>query len=151
MAFQSDQPFDDLPMLPPATELETKPVLKACIEARAALAELRGAGGLIPNQSVLINSIPLLEAKSSSEIENIVTTTDALFKLAGNPDASTDPATKETLRYRTALRAGFEGLADHPISTRLAVEVCSMIKGVDMDIRRVPGTALMSDRLGEII
>ena len=76
------QPYNDLPALPPAVELETKAVLKKCVAARAALAELRLAGHLIPDQTVLINSIPLLEAKDSSEIENIVTTNDALFREA---------------------------------------------------------------------
>ena len=74
MTFQPDRAFNDLPVLPPSQEIETKAVLKACIEARAALAELKASGRLIPNQSVLINSIPLLEAQASSEIENIVTT-----------------------------------------------------------------------------
>ena len=87
------QPFNQLPTLPPQIELETKAVLKQCILARAALAELRQAGELIPNQSVLINILPLLEAKDSSEIENIVTTADRLFQHAGGAEAQADPAT----------------------------------------------------------
>ena len=145
------QPFNQLPILPPQIELETKAVLKQCILARAALAELRQAGELIPNQSVLINIIPLLEAKDSSEIENIVTTTDRLFQFADDREALADPATKEALRYRTALREGFESLAKHPLSTRTAVEICCTIKGVDMDVRRTPGTALVNERSGELI
>lgn len=74
------QPYNRLPALPPAHERESRVVLKACIEARAALAELKQAAELIPNQAMLINTIPLLEAKDSSEIENIVTTTDQLFQ-----------------------------------------------------------------------
>jgi Fic family protein len=62
--------------------METKAVLKQCITARAALAELKQAAQLIPNQSMLINTFPLLEAQGSSEIENIVTTTDRLFQFA---------------------------------------------------------------------
>jgi Fic family protein len=151
MTFVPHAPFNTMPSLPPAVELETRKVLKTCIEARAALAELRGAGDLLPNQSLLINSIPLLEAQASSEIENIVTTADRLFQYAGNPDARTDPATKETLRYRTALKSGYEHLADTPVSTRLAVNICSTIKGVEMDVRQGSGTALMSDRSGEVI
>ena len=145
------QPFNQLPILPPQIELETKAVLKQCILARAALAELRQAGELIPNQSVLINIIPLLEAKDSSEIENIVTTTDRLFQFADDREALADPATKEALRYRTALREGFESLAKHPLSTRTAVEICCTIKGVDMDVRRTPGTALVNERSGGLI
>ena len=69
-------------MPPNLDSIETKAVLKACISARAAVAELKKAGELIPNQSMLINLLPLLEAKDSSEIENIVTTTDKLFQYA---------------------------------------------------------------------
>ena len=80
-SWRPDQPYNDLPLLPPAAELETRPVLKQCITARAALAELKQAAELIPNQGVLINALPLLEAQASSEIENIVTTTDRLFQI----------------------------------------------------------------------
>lgn len=73
--WRPELPHNQLPALPPARELECRAVLKACIEARAALAELKQAAELIPNQAKLINTIPLLEAKDSSEIGNIVTTT----------------------------------------------------------------------------
>ena len=76
------KPHNSLPPLPPASDMESRAVLKACINARAALAELKQAADLIPNQTMLINTIPLLEAKDSSEIENIVTTTDRLFQHA---------------------------------------------------------------------
>ena len=139
-----------LPALPPVVDLETRAVLKACIEARAALAELKQAAELIPNQAMLINTLPLLEAKDSSEIENIVTTTDQLFRYAQGQD-SADPATKEALRYRTALQRGYQSLVDRPLCTATAVEVCRTIKGVDMDIRRTPGTQLANDRTGEVV
>ena len=70
--FRPRTPFNALPLLPPRVELETKPVMKALVGARAALAELKQAGELIPNQSILINTLPVLEARASSEIENIV-------------------------------------------------------------------------------
>lgn len=149
--FNPSKPYNELPLLPPQAEIETRAVLKACIEARAALAELKQAGELIPNQAVLINSIPLLEAQASSEIENIVTTTDRLFQYADDRTGNADPATKEALRYRTALREGFESLATKPLTTRTAVEVCRIIKGTDIDIRRTPGTTLMNDATGERI
>lgn len=143
-------PYNDLPPLPPTDELETRVVLKACIEARAALAELKQSCALIPNPTVLINAIPLLEAQASSEIENIVTTTDRLFRYADGADPG-DPATRETLRYRTALNVGFQALAERPLSTRLAVDLCGLIKNRDMNIRRIPGTALANDAIGEVI
>ena len=146
-----DGPYNNLPPLPPAIDLESRAILKTCIEARAALAELRGAGELLPNQSILINSIPLLEAQASSEIENIVTTTDKLFQYASQPHANTDNATKETLRYRTALKSGFEMLDETPVSAQLASQVCSMVMGTEMDVRTGQGTALINDATGEII
>ncbi len=151
MKFRADRPYNDLPPLPPPRDVETRRVLKVCVGARAALAELKVAGSLIPNQTMLINSIPTLEAQASSEIENIVTTADRLFRFASEGDAGADPATKEALRYRTALREGAKLLARKPLSTTLAVHICSLIKGVDMDIRKTPGTALLNEQTGKII
>lgn len=150
MPFRPDRPYNDLPPLPPPRDVETRAVLKICVEARAALAEARMAGQLIPNPTILINLIPVLEAQASSEIENIVTTTDRLFRFAREA-ADADPATKEALRYRTALRQGFESLSERPLTTRTAIDVCRTIKGVDMDIRAVPGTALRNDATGKVI
>ena len=151
MAFDPNRPFNDLPDLPPVSEIETRAVLRSCIAARAALAELRASGALIPNQAMLINSIPLLEAQASSEIENIVTTTDRLFRYANDATGRADPATKEALRYRTALRRGFEMLSQRPVSTAIAVEVCRTIKGVELNIRNTPGTALVNDATQQVI
>lgn len=150
MPWHPEKPYNDLPALPPARELETKTVLKRCITARAALAGLKQAAELIPNQAVLINLISLLEAKDSSEIENIVTTTDKLFQHA-HGDGQADAATKEALRYRSAVHRGYLHLAERPLCTATAVEICRTIKGVDMDVRRTPGTQLANDRTGEII
>lgn len=150
-SWQPDRPYAELPLLPPPGDLESKVVLKQCITARAALAELKQATELIPNPTVLINTIPLLEAKDSSEIENIVTTTDQLFRHADGHDSQADPATKEALRYRTALHEGFRSLAQRPLCTTTAVEICTAIKGVEMNIRRTPGTQLVSDRNGESV
>jgi len=143
-------PYQDLPKLPPRADIETRNILKRCIEARSALAELKQAAELIPNPSMLINTLPLLEAKASSEIENIVTTTDKLFEHL-NSEANADPATKEALRYSTALFQGFQALSKYPLSTRTAEEICSKIKGVEMRVRRIPGTALGNQATGEIV
>ena len=122
-----------MPVLPPNLELiETRDVLKACISARAALAELKQAGALLPNQSMLINLLPLLEAKDSSKIENIVTTTDQLFRYA-QQDSGADQSTKEALRYRTALYQGFMQLERKPLCTTTAIDVCSTLKNTAMD------------------
>jgi Fic family protein len=115
-----DKPYNDLPPLPPAVELETKRVLKQCIGARAALAELKKAAELIPNPAMLINTLPLLEARASSEIENIVTTADKLFRHLQS-DSGADPATREALRYRRALLEGVAALKSRPLTTLTAV------------------------------
>lgn len=144
-------PYNDLPELPPPVELETKAILKACVRSRTAVAELKLAGRLIPDQSVLLNTIPLLEAKDSSEIENIVTTNDALFREASHIEDVGDPSAKEALRYRSAIYAGVESLQARPLSVRTAIEVCSRIKGVDLNVRKTPGTTLRSSQTGEVI
>ncbi len=149
--FDPCRPYNALPLLPPTADIETRAILKACIDARAALAALKQAGGLIPNQTVLINTIPLMEAQASSEIENIVTTADTLFKYAAINSDNADPATREALRYRTALRQGVASLKTRPLITSTAVIVCTTIKGVEMEIRRVPGTKLENKATGEII
>ena len=94
--------YNDLPALPPAQDIETKPVLKATVEARSALAALDQAARRITNPTVLINSIPLLEAQASSEIENIVTTADDLFKFAQDESAASNPAAARTWPRSTA-------------------------------------------------
>jgi Fic family protein len=99
----------------------------------------------------LINSIPLLEAQASSEIENIVTTTDQMFLFDGVNEGEADPATREALRYRTALWEGYQALKTRPLSTDTAVQICRAIKGVDTDIRRTPGTTLSNDRTPQVI
>jgi len=145
-----NHPYNDLPLLPPTQELETKAVLKQCIKARAAVAELKQAAKLIPNQSILIKTLPLLEARASSEIENIVTTTDKLFEYAHH-EAHADTATKEALRYSRALLEGYRTLSRAPLSTRVAEEICTQIKGVQMAVRSLPGTALANDQTGEVV
>ena len=147
--WRPEEPFNALPPLPPATELETRAVLKHCISARAALAELKQAAELSPNQGVLINTLPLLEAQASSEIENILTTTDRLFLYRDGDDAA-DVSTKEALRYTRALLEGFQTLRERPLVTTTAEEICSLIKGREMRVRTIPGTALARST-GEIV
>lgn len=151
MTWHPEIPYNALPPLPPAQEvLDSVAILKACIPARAALAELKQAGELLPNRGLLINLLPLMEARASSEIENIFTTTDKLFQFA-QEDTHADPATKEALRYRTALYQGFLQLRQRPLCTTTAVEVCSTLQGADMEIRKLPGTVIGNQQTGETI
>jgi Fic family protein len=149
--FDPKRPYNDLPPLPPVADVETKAVLKLCGRARTALAQLRMADQVLPNSGLLVHTIPLLEAKASSEIENIVTTHDALFREASLRDGEGDPPTNEALRYREALFFGCQALKERPLSTRTAIEICRIIKDVDLDIRATTGTALANQMTGEII
>lgn len=150
MAFNRSEPYNDLPLLPPGVKLESRAVLKQAIAANRVLANLRGLAAKIPNQGMLINSIVLQEARLSSEIENIVTTNDELYRAAADADGKTDPHTKEVLRYRQALYRGFQALKERPLNANLFIEIVRLIKQVDLGIRAVPGTALKND-LGEVI
>ncbi len=142
MSWHPETPYNALPLIPPDLEhIETRNVLKACISARAAIAELKTAGELIPDQGLLINILPMLEAKDSSRIENIVTTSDRLFQYADREEGA-DPATKEALRYRTALYDGYNHLSSYPLCTNTAVAICSNLRAVQTDIRKTPGTVL---------
>lgn len=150
--FDPALPNNSLPDLPPPIELiESTEILKKCINARVALAELKQAAELIPNAAVLVNTLPLLEARASSEIENIVTTTDKLFEFADIAEDRADAATKEALRYRTALYEGTKMVQRGMLTTDMAIHICSTIKGVELDIRAESGTRLKNRMTGELI
>jgi Fic family protein len=150
-AFDPSKPYNQLPSLPPAREIETKLVLRRCVTAGRALATLRQAAKLIPNQDVLINTIPLREAKDSSAIENVVTTNDKLFRYANVDPENADDATKETLRYRSALLQGCLDIQRRPLTTNVAISIYRAIKNVELDIRRTPGTVLHNQSTGQVI
>jgi Fic family protein len=150
--FNPEVPYNDLPALPPPVDqIETNQILKRCINARVALAELKQAAELIPNSAVLVNALPLLEARASSEIENIVTTTDKLFEFADIAEDRADGATKEALRYRTALYEGTKMVQRRMLSTDMAIQICSTIKGLELDIRSESGTTLRNRMSGNTI
>ncbi len=145
MTFRRDVPYNDLPPLAPAgVELETRAILKQAITANRALAELKGASDLLPNPSVLVHVIGLREAKLSSEIENIVTTNDELYRGFSEKNGNgTDPQTKEVLSYNDVLWHGFNRLRDGvPLATRLFVEIACIVKGAELDIRATSGTQI---------
>ncbi|MFT5302770.1 MAG: Fic family protein [Mariniblastus sp.] len=116
-------------------------VLKACITARAALAELKQATQMIPNQSIQINTLPLFESQASSEIENIVTTTDKLFQHQHENDRA-DAATKEASRHSQSLYDGFRSIHKKPLNTRTAEEIYTQIKGIHMKVRQTAAKKL---------
>ena len=152
MIFDPRVPYNGLPPLPPAGNVETGAVLKKAIGAARALAELKGLGQTIPNQAMLVDSLILQEAKDSSAIENVFTTNDVLFRSYAANTSHIDPATKEVLRYREALWSGFESLNARPVlSTNLLVRIVQTIKESDAGIRNVPGTVIADGRTRETI
>jgi Fic family protein len=153
MPFDPSIAYNELPPLPPPVEsIETSAILKKCISARVALAELKQAAELIPNAAVLVNALPLLEAQASSEIENIVTTTDRLLEFVDAPEARVaDPATKEALRYRRALFEGVRKVQKGPLTVDTAIDICRTIKDEKLELRSKPGTTLRNTATGAVI
>ena len=149
--WQPERAFNEIPKLFQVKALESIAVLRACTGARAALAELKQAARLIPNPAMLINTLPLLEAQASSEIENIVTTADELFRQQQGNHENADPQTREALRYQSALLEGYRALESRPITTRTAEVVCSRIRGRETAVRQVPVTRLENRATGRII
>ena len=152
MPFDPAKPNNVLPLLPPKADLETKAVLKKAITANKALAELKGLGQTIPNQTMLVNTITLQEAQASSEIENIITTADALFRAFSSKTGQIDSATKEVLRYREAIWNGYQALkGKSTLTTNLFIQLLQTIKKNQAGIRNTLGTKIASDRTGEVI
>lgn len=151
MTWSATTPYNDLPLLPPREDVESRAVLRDAIRARAALASLNQASKRMPNPLVLVNTISLLEAQASSEIENIVTTTDELFRFAQASSYATNSATKETLRYREALFAGHDAIARRPLTVNTAREICERIHGRQIDVRTLPGTIIGNEATREAI
>lgn len=144
--FNRDLPFNDLPPLPPAVEVETPAVLRKTIAASRALAELKGMAERMPNQAMLIDSLVLQEARASSEIENILTTNDELFKAASDEAGPASAEAKEVLRYRQALNHGFRQIRSRSLATGLFVEIAQIIKQTNFSVRRTPGTRIANNR-----
>lgn len=120
--------------------------------ASRALAALDMACRRLADPSLLINTVPLMEAQASSEIENIVTTNDELFRAANNAaSAPVTPATKEALRYRAALREGQQLLDQRPLTAQTAVAVCNVLMGTAQRVRDQPGTFIGNPATGEQI
>ena len=126
-----------------ARRFETPAILKRLASSSRKLAELKGIAASMPNQGILINTLGLQEAKDSSEIENIVTTHDELFKDDVLPEAFANPAAKEVLRYRQALRVGFDLVRNTGLLTsNHIVQIQGELERNNAGFRKLPGTAL---------
>ncbi|RTE55441.1 Fic family protein [Arenibacter aquaticus] len=150
-SFNKSQPYNDLPLLPPKEDLETKEILIKTIKASRALAQLNGAIRNLPNPSLFLDTLHLQEAKASSEIENIITTNDDLYQAVVADKKLDNPATKEVISYKEALWLGFKRLESKPfITTNLCIELVQCIKQNTAGIRTTPGT-ILSNTKGEVI
>lgn len=134
-----------------AQRFDTPAILKKLAAASRQLAELKGVAASIPNQAILINTLGLQEAKDSSAIENIVTTHDDLFKDDVLPEAFVNPAAKEVLRYRQALRVGFEQVRQSGLITvNHIIQIQAELEQNHAGLRKLPGTAL-KDGAGQTV
>jgi Fic family protein len=149
--FNRREPYDDLPLLPPKIDVETKAILRKTISAGRALAQLNGTLLNLPNPTLFIDTIYLQEAKASSEVENIITTNDELYKSIVAERKVENSATKEVLSYKEALWLGLEHIKTKPfITTNLCISIVQCIKQNNASIRVTPGTNLANSH-GEVI
>lgn len=152
MAYSPDIPYNDLPLLPPKTEIETTAILKKTIAASRALSELKGALTNLPNPTLFIDTIQLQEAQASSAIENIITTHDELFKQSIADKKMDNPAVKEVLHYKDALWYGLEAMEKKPLlTTNLFIKLVQIIKKNKAGIRNAPGTQLTNPATGKVV
>lgn len=136
-----------IPPLPLPYDLETKAILKQLNNANRRLAELKGVAMTIPNENILVSTLTLQEAKDSSEVENIVTTQDDLYKNASElySDYAINAATKEVLNYREALQHGFRLVKEKGVLTSSVIrEIQKLLEHNSAGFRSIPGTTLKS-------
>ena len=149
--FNRKIPYNNLPLLPPENDIETKNVLKKTISAGRALAQLNGTLLNLPNPTLFLDTIYLQEAKASSEVENIITTNDELYQSFISEKKIENTSTKEVLSYKEALWLGLEELKHKPfITTNLCIKIVQCIKQNNSSIRVTPGTTLTNNQ-GEVI
>jgi Fic family protein len=138
--------------LPLDWDIETKTILKSLPSAHAALAELKGIASTMPNQSILINTLGLQEAKDSSAIENIITTHDDLYKSELNLDSYKSLNAKEVQNYIAATKTGFDLISKTGLLTnRIVLKIQEILEGNKAGFRKLPGTTLKNTSTGEII
>ncbi len=145
-------PNKKLDKLPPKREkVETLEILRQLSKSSNALGELKGIAKTIPNQAMLINAVVLQEAKDSSEIENIITTQDELYKaLATNGKRPTQ--VKEVINYRKAIFIGFDLIKKQGFLRLKDIEtIQKTILENNAGIRKMPGTVLKNDKTGEVV
>ncbi len=141
-----------VPILPLKQDIESKAVLKKCAKAHQALAELKGIVATIPNESILISTLSLQEAKDSSAIENIITTHDELFKSDYLAEQFASLAAKEVYNYSNALQDGFKQVKQRGLLTcNDIITLQAAIEQNNAGFRTQSGTTLKNEQTGEVI
>lgn len=137
-----------IPTLPLPYDLETKAVLKQLIQSHRQLAELKSMARTIPNEHILVSTLTLQEAQDSSEVKNIVTTQDDLYKAGLDlKEKMMTPAAKEVLNYREAITIGFELLKQkHFLTNNVIKDIQGRLEHNQAGFRTVPGTKLEDER-----
>lgn len=149
MFFDPTKPFNSIPLLPPDFELETEKVLEQLDISHRYLAELKRISRTIANNSFLLNTLALREAKSSSAIENIFTVYDELYKYDLFSDQVESPASNQVLRYSKALIYGYNLIKkDKKLSISKILSIKQILEDNDAEVRKVPGTVLKNIRTG---
>lgn len=141
-----------IPTMPLGYDFETKPIMKQLSKANRRLAELKGVALTIPNENILLSSVVLQEALDSSAVENIVTTSDELYRADLNLQGEfANAATKEVLKYRQAMRTGFEMVRkNHLLTLKEIKAIQQTLESNNAGFRNVPGTILKSSQ-GDIV
>ena len=138
--------------LPSSVNLETPAILRQWARAHRQLAELKGAAGTIPNESILIDTLALQEARDSSEIENIITTQDEVFRADVASGDFASVAAKEVHSYATALKAGFARVrAQRFLRLDDVREIQATLLASRTGLRTLPGTVLRNQETGAVI
>lgn len=144
--------MSDVELLPPKSDVESKAVLRKTAEAHRYLAELKGIAASIPNQSILIDTLSLQEARESSAIENIISTFDDVYQSNYQTQTFASPAAKEVHAYSKALKKGFELVQQQGLLTnKIILEIQQEIEHNKAGFRKLPGTKLMNQATGETV
>ena len=138
--------------LPIKQDVETNAVLKKLVQAHRALAELKGIITSIPNQSILLETLTLREARESSAIENIISTFDEVYQSNLFSNIFASPAAKEVHQYAAALKKGFQLVKQHQLLTiNHILQIQEVVEQNSAGFRKLPGTKLMNDKTGKVV
>lgn len=142
----------NIPKLPLDFDFETKAIMRQVTKSNRRLAELKGVALTIPNENILLSSLVLQEALDSSAVENIVTTSDDLYRAELDIKGGlTNAATKEVLNYREAMQVGFDMVRRNRLLTLNDIkQIQKTLEHNNAGFRTVPGTKLKSSK-GEVV